>query len=193
MIPVTLDSVVKQCGYDLREIAVSHWLLACAGDRQYSLGPSILVYFNVRSQREIVRTLNSVVGQDHVAHWCGTPFLEEVTYSPDTPMRRFPGEGWVPARSEAYREQFVRSTALPTYTFRRVDAGPRSEPISFCPTCKGELSEETVMPLTDTSPVECHCGSTRFSSAFRQAAHEATKQGKIFLTIGCNFKGDEAL
>jgi hypothetical protein len=193
MIPVTLESAVKQCGYQLAEIEVSHWLLACVGKRQYSLGPSILVHFNARSRREIVRMLNSTVGMDHVAHWCGVPFLQQVTYLPGTPMRRFPGDGWIPARGEAHNGQFVQTQARPTFAFRLVDEGPGSSPLSICPSCGEELGEETVMPLTDTPVVECHCGSTRFSALFRQASHEATKQGKIALTIGFNVKGDEAL
>ena len=37
------------------------------------------------------------------------------------------------------------------------------------------------------------CGSTRFSEAFREANLAETLAGKIVLTIGCDFKSDDAL
>ena len=41
--------------------------------------------------------------------------------------------------------------------------------------------------------IVCLCGSTRFSEAFREANLRETLAGKIVLTIGCDFKSDEAL
>jgi len=41
--------------------------------------------------------------------------------------------------------------------------------------------------------IVCLCGSTRFAEAFRQANLCETLKGKIVLTIGCDFKSDEAL
>jgi hypothetical protein len=42
-------------------------------------------------------------------------------------------------------------------------------------------------------PVVCLCGSTRFSDAFRAANLRETLAGKIVLSIGCDFKSDDAL
>jgi len=39
----------------------------------------------------------------------------------------------------------------------------------------------------------CLCGSTRFSEAFREANLRETLAGKIVLSIGCDFKSDDAL
>ncbi|HYU74275.1 MAG TPA: hypothetical protein VEL31_16515 [Ktedonobacteraceae bacterium] len=41
--------------------------------------------------------------------------------------------------------------------------------------------------------IVCLCGSTRFSSAFRATNLQETLAGKIVLTVGCDFKSDEAL
>jgi hypothetical protein len=41
--------------------------------------------------------------------------------------------------------------------------------------------------------IVCLCGSTRFSAAFHEANLRETLGGKIVLTIGCDFKGDDAL
>ena len=41
--------------------------------------------------------------------------------------------------------------------------------------------------------IVCLCGSTRFSEAFRNANLRETLEGKIVLTIGCDFKSDDAL
>ena len=41
--------------------------------------------------------------------------------------------------------------------------------------------------------IVCLCGSTRFSEAFRKANLEETLKGKIVLSIGCDFKSDDAL
>ncbi len=41
--------------------------------------------------------------------------------------------------------------------------------------------------------IVCLCGSTRFHEAFRQANLRETLRLKIVLTIGCDFKGDDAL
>ena len=42
-------------------------------------------------------------------------------------------------------------------------------------------------------PMVCLCGSTRFSEAFRQANLTETLAGRIVLSIGCDFKSDDAL
>ncbi len=50
------------------------------------------------------------------------------------------------------------------------------------------------MTTTVTTPtIVCLCGSTRFSEAFRVANLQETLAGKIVLSIGCDFKGDDAL
>lgn len=41
--------------------------------------------------------------------------------------------------------------------------------------------------------IVCLCGSTRFSKAFRDANLKETLAGNIVLTIGCDFKSDDAL
>lgn len=41
--------------------------------------------------------------------------------------------------------------------------------------------------------IVCLCGSTRFSEAFRAANLNETLKGNIVLTIGCDFKSDDAL
>jgi len=41
--------------------------------------------------------------------------------------------------------------------------------------------------------IVCLCGSTRFSEAFRAANLRETLAGRIVLTIGCDFKSDDAL
>ena len=41
--------------------------------------------------------------------------------------------------------------------------------------------------------VVCLCGSTRFGDAFRAANLRETLAGRIVLTIGCDFKSDDAL
>ncbi len=49
-------------------------------------------------------------------------------------------------------------------------------------------------PTMRTWPtVVCLCGSTRFSEAFRAANLRETLAGKIVLSIGCDFKSDDAL
>jgi len=46
----------------------------------------------------------------------------------------------------------------------------------------------------DNAPkIVCLCGSTRFSKAFRAANLRETLAGRIVLTIGCDFKSDDAL
>ena len=47
--------------------------------------------------------------------------------------------------------------------------------------------------LATRPTVVCLCGSTRFSEAFREANFRETLAGRIVLTIGCDFKSDEAL
>jgi hypothetical protein len=51
------------------------------------------------------------------------------------------------------------------------------------------LQKETV----NTPTIVCLCGSTRFSEAFRDANLEETLNGKIVLSVGCDFKSDQAL
>lgn len=45
----------------------------------------------------------------------------------------------------------------------------------------------------DRPTIVCLCGSTRFGFAFRKANFEETLAGKIVLSIGCDFKSDDAL
>ena len=46
----------------------------------------------------------------------------------------------------------------------------------------------------DTKPrVVCLCGSTRFVDLFREANLRETLAGRIVLTVGCDFKSDDAL
>ena len=45
----------------------------------------------------------------------------------------------------------------------------------------------------DRPIIVCLCGSTRFSEAFREANLRETLAGKIVLSIGCDFKSDDAL
>ena len=48
-------------------------------------------------------------------------------------------------------------------------------------------------PAPTRPRVVCLCGSTRFGEAWRKARLEETLAGKIVLTIGCDFKSDDAL
>jgi hypothetical protein len=41
--------------------------------------------------------------------------------------------------------------------------------------------------------IVCLCGSTRFGEAFRKANFDETLAGRIVLSIGCDFKSDDAL
>ncbi|GCE06152.1 hypothetical protein KDAU_34810 [Dictyobacter aurantiacus] len=51
-----------------------------------------------------------------------------------------------------------------------------------------------VLTIDEDFPlVVCLCGSTRFSEAFRKANLQETLAGHIVLSIGCDFKSDEAL
>ncbi len=45
----------------------------------------------------------------------------------------------------------------------------------------------------DKPIIVCLCGSTRFGEAFRAANLKETLAGKIVLTVGCDFKSDDAL
>ena len=45
----------------------------------------------------------------------------------------------------------------------------------------------------DRPIIVCLCGSTRFSEAFREANLRETLAGKIVLSIGADFKSDDAL
>lgn len=45
----------------------------------------------------------------------------------------------------------------------------------------------------DRPVIVCLCGSTRFSEAFHDANLRETLAGKIVLSIGCDFKSDDAL
>src|SRR5205085_10771505 len=50
-----------------------------------------------------------------------------------------------------------------------------------------------LLPGRRTPIIVCLCGSTRFGEAFRKANLEETLAGKIVLSIGCDFKSDDAL
>lgn len=52
---------------------------------------------------------------------------------------------------------------------------------------------EGVAKDTQKPKTVCLCGSTRFSDAFRKANLLETLAGKIVLSIGCDFKSDDAL
>ena len=45
----------------------------------------------------------------------------------------------------------------------------------------------------DRPIIVCLCGSTRFSEAFREANLRETLAGRIVLSIGCEWHGDQAL
>lgn len=45
----------------------------------------------------------------------------------------------------------------------------------------------------DRPVIVCLCGSTRFHDAFERANFEETLQGKIVLTIGCDFRNPELI
>lgn len=47
--------------------------------------------------------------------------------------------------------------------------------------------------MSQKPKIVCLCGSTRFSEAFRKANFDETLAGNIVLTIGCDFKSDEAI
>lgn len=44
-----------------------------------------------------------------------------------------------------------------------------------------------------TRTIVCLCGSTRFGEAFQKANLAETLAGRIVLSVGCDFKSDEAL
>ena len=46
--------------------------------------------------------------------------------------------------------------------------------------------------MNEEPVIVCLCGSTRFLDAFARANFDETLQGKIVLTIGCDFKSPEA-
>ena len=58
--------------------------------------------------------------------------------------------------------------------------------------CRLALESQATM-LALLPPVVCLCGSTRFSDAFRAANLRLTLAGEIVLSIGCDFKSDDAL
>lgn len=47
--------------------------------------------------------------------------------------------------------------------------------------------------LREIPVIVCLCGSTRFSETFRAANLRETLAGKIVLSVGCDFKSDQAL
>ena len=49
------------------------------------------------------------------------------------------------------------------------------------------------MTETKRPTIVCLCGSTRFGDAFRAANLRETLAGRIVLSIGCDFKSDDAL
>jgi len=58
--------------------------------------------------------------------------------------------------------------------------------------CRLRLESQARM-LALLPPVVCLCGSTRFGDAFRAANLRLTLAGEIVLSIGCDFKSDDAL
>lgn len=59
---------------------------------------------------------------------------------------------------------------------------------------ENKLLREALKPSCALRPVVvCLCGSTRFSEAFRSANLQETLKGNIVLSIGCDFKSDDAL
>jgi len=52
---------------------------------------------------------------------------------------------------------------------------------------------ETEDGMTAMPTIVCLCGSTRFSEAFRAANLRETLAGRIVLSIGCEWHGDDAL
>lgn len=52
---------------------------------------------------------------------------------------------------------------------------------------------ESAKRETGAPTVVCLCGSTRFGEAFRQANLQETLAGRIVLTVGCDFKSDDAI
>lgn len=49
------------------------------------------------------------------------------------------------------------------------------------------------IPVKQKPKIVCLCGSTRFSDAFRKANLDKTLAGEIVLTVGCDFKSDDAI
>lgn len=49
------------------------------------------------------------------------------------------------------------------------------------------------LALIGQKPIVCLCGSTRFSQAFHEANLRETLEGRIVLSIGCDFKSDTDL
>jgi hypothetical protein len=60
---------------------------------------------------------------------------------------------------------------------------------------KNKIDSAGVVGLSNgvRPPIVCLCGSTRFYEAFRQANLRETLAGNIVLSIGCDFKSDDAL
>lgn len=57
-----------------------------------------------------------------------------------------------------------------------------------------ERNKMNFLPVIPIMPIiVCLCGSTRFSEAFHEANLRETLAGKIVLSIGCDFKSDDAL
>jgi hypothetical protein len=65
-----------------------------------------------------------------------------------------------------------------------------TEAIVICAECYPRIKnvDPSLRPL-----IVCLCGSTRFGDAFRHANLRETLAGKIVLSIGCDFKSDDAL
>ena len=64
----------------------------------------------------------------------------------------------------------------------------RSKVVPVCLKCRDRAYSLIGMP-----PIVCLCGSTRFGEAFRHANLKETLAGKIVLSIGCDFKSDDAI
>lgn len=54
------------------------------------------------------------------------------------------------------------------------------------------MSERTYTPV-ERPVIVCLCGSTRFSEAFHDTNLRETLAGKIVLSIGCDFRSDDAI
>jgi hypothetical protein len=56
-----------------------------------------------------------------------------------------------------------------------------------------KTKRRTIDLKLDFPTIICLCGSTRFGDAFREANLRETLRGRIILTVGCDFKGDDAM
>jgi len=77
----------------------------------------------------------------------------------------------------------------------QVDAGDDTMDWEGCNDREGAMAAMQSGGLTgSTRPaVVCLCGSTRFKSEYEKANRDETLAGKIVLSIGCDFKSDDAI